>query len=116
MKSTALRVAAAAALLCPLGALAGHRVDVEIYDRTSHLVLPVYWHEGERHVAGEPGHEYEIRIRNNSFGRVLAVTSVDGINVVTGRTASLDQGGYILGAQERADIDGWRKSLEQVAA
>jgi hypothetical protein len=116
MKTTVLRVAAAAALLCPFGALAGHRVDVEVYDRTSHRVLPVYWHEGERHVAGEPGHEYEIRIRNHSFSRVLAVTSVDGVNVVTGRTASPDQGGYVLDPQDRVDIDGWRKSLEEVAS
>lgn len=107
---------AAAAILSPLPALAGQPVDVEIYDRTSGRVLPVYWHEGERHVAGEPGHEYEIRIRNSSHGRVLAITSVDGVNVITGRTASPDQSGYVLDGHERVEIDGWRKSLDQVAA
>jgi hypothetical protein len=111
-----LRVAAAAVALLPAAALARGPVEVEIYDRTSDCVLPVYWHDGERHVAGEPGHEYEIRIRNSAYGRVLAVTSVDGVNVITGRTASPDQSGYVIAGRERVDIDGWRKSLDQVAA
>lgn len=107
---------ATAAIVWPLAALAGPPVEVEVYDRWSGRVLPVYWHEGERHVAGEPGHEYEIRIRNRGHGRVLAVTSVDGANVITGRTASLDQSGYVIGRHESVEIDGWRKSLDQVAA
>jgi hypothetical protein len=86
------------ALCLPLQALAGMAVDVEIRDRRSGRVLPVYWHEGERHVAGEPGHEYEIRLRSREGSRVLAVTSVDGINVITGRTASPSQSGYVVAA------------------
>lgn len=111
-----IRATAVAALLFPLAALAGRPVDVEIRDRKTGRVLPVYWFEGERHVAGEPGHEYEIRLRNEGHGRVLAVTSVDGINVITGRTASPDQSGYVLDPYARLEIDGWRKSMEEVAA
>ncbi len=111
-----LRAAALAALLFPLAALAGQPLEVEIYDRETGRVLPVYWHEGERHVAGEPGHEYEIRIRNQGHGRVLAVTSVDGINVITGRTAAPDQSGYVVDPYGRLEIDGWRKSMDEVAA
>ena len=116
MNLNLLRATAVAALLFPLAALAGRPVDVEILDRKTGRVLPVYWHEGERHVAGEPGREYEIRIRNQGHGRVLAVTSVDGINVITGRTASPDQSGYVLDPNARLEIDGWRKSMEEVAA
>ena len=111
-----IRATAVAALLLPLVALADRPVDVEILDRKTGRVLPVYWYEGERHVAGEPGHEYEIRLRNPGHGRVLAVTSVDGINVITGRTASPDQSGYVLEPYARLEIDGWRKSMEEVAA
>jgi hypothetical protein len=100
----------------PGAALAGVAVDVEIRDRRSGRVLPVYWHDGERHVAGEPSREYEIRLRSREGGRILAVTSVDGINVITGRTASTSQGGYVLDPWGQADIDGWRKSLAEVAA
>ncbi len=111
-----LRSAAAIALLCPLTALAGQPADVEIYDRTDGRLLPVYWHAGERHIAGEPGHEYEIRVRNRTGGRLLAITSVDGVDVLSGRTASYDQGGYVLDPRGRLSVDGWRKSMDEVAA
>jgi hypothetical protein len=111
-----LQAAAALTLCLPLPALAGIAADVEILDRESGRVLPIYWHEGERHVAGEPGREYEIRLRNRSDCRLLAVTSVDGVNVITGRTASPRQSGYVLDAWGGVEIDGWRKSMEEVAA
>ena len=60
--------------------------------------LPIYEHEGRLYVAGEPRHQYELRIRNHPAGRLLAVTSVDGVNVITGETAAQQQSGYVLGA------------------
>jgi hypothetical protein len=94
---------------------AGALAQMEIVDSASGQVLPVYRSEGRFFVAGSPGREYVIRLRNRSHGDLLAVVSVDGINVVTGETAAVDQGGYILGRRQRLDIEGWRKSLEQVA-
>jgi hypothetical protein len=44
------------------------------------------------------------------------VTSVDGVNVVSGATASPGQSGYVLEARASAEISGWRKSLDEVAA
>ena len=116
MNFKAFRAATLLALCLPLPALAGMAVDVEIRDRRSGRVLPVYWHDGERHVAGEPGREYEIRLRNREGCRVLAVTSVDGVNVITGRTASPSQSGYVLDPWGLLEIDGWRKSMDDVAA
>ena len=116
MSRKAFRAATLLALCLPLPALAGVAVDVEIRDRRSGRVLPVYWHDGERHVAGEPGREYEIHLRNRAGGRVLAVTSVDGVNVITGRTASPSQSGYVLDPWGLLEIDGWRKSMDDVAA
>ena len=91
-------------------------LDVEIFDRHSGEVLPVHRHRGELYVVGEPGHEYEIRLSNREGGRVLAVTSVDGIDVLSGRTAATTQGGYVIDRYSSASIDGWRKSLDEVAA
>ncbi|MGQ0383894.1 MAG: hypothetical protein ACT4UP_04285 [Gammaproteobacteria bacterium] len=102
--------------MLPLAAAAGVPAEVEVYDRTAGNYLPVYWHAGERHIAGEPGHEYEIRIRNQGPGRVLAVTSVDGVNVITGQTAHARQSGYVLDPWGTVEIDGWRKSMAEVAA
>jgi len=110
------RCAAVLALCLPFPAAAGLGIDVEVLDRKSGEVLPVYWHAGARHVAGEPGREYEIRLKNRSRNRVLAVTSVDGVNVITGRTASTLGSGYVLDPRATVAIDGWRKSMDEVAA
>ncbi len=118
---TAWAVAAAAV---PLGACArnisypapAHEVDVEIVDRTTGERLPIYEYRGERWVAGAPGHRYAVGVRNLTQGRMLAVMSVDGVNVLSGETAGWDQRGYVFGPLERYDIAGWRKSQERVAA
>lgn len=95
---------------------AGRLGHVEIIDAQTGRSLPLYFDNGRHYVAGIPGHEYSIRIRNRSRTNILAVVSVDGVNVVTGETAAVNQGGYILQRHQRFDISGWRKSLEQVAS
>ena len=111
-----------AAVLTLAGAACAHIVTpvaqatVEIVDRTEGRVLPIYWHQGRRYVVGKPGNEYMIRVRNSSPGRVLAVMSVDGVNVITGDTASPLQSGYVFAPGETADIAGWRKSMSRTAA
>ncbi len=92
------------------------QATVEIVDRTEGRVLPIYWHLGRRYIVGKPGNEYAIRVRNAGNGRLLAVMSVDGVNVITGATASPQQSGYVLAPNESADIGGWRKSLSRTAA
>ena len=94
---------------CSLG-----RVDV--YDRDDRQALETYRHDGKRYVIGTPGHEYAVRIRNCTGGRLLAVVSVDGVNAVTGETASPDQSGYVIEPGGYVNIQGWRKDLERTAA
>lgn len=91
-------------------------VSLDIYDRSAGSTLEVHAKDGQRYVVGTPGHEYSVRIRNNSSGRILAVTSVDGVNVVSGETASPDQPGYVIDAWGSVEIAGWRRSLERTAA
>jgi hypothetical protein len=55
-------------------------------------------------------------VRNGSNGRILAVMSVDGVNVITGDTAAPAQSGYVLSPDESEDIAGWRKSMSHTAA
>jgi hypothetical protein len=89
---------------------------VTIFDRGARRLLPVHWSGGQAFVAGAPGNEYAIRIRNRTSEDLLAVVSVDGVNVVTGQTASPAQGGYVIAARGTLEIKGWRKSLERTAA
>src|SRR5260221_12635584 len=73
---------------------AGRLADVEIYDRVTGRMLPVYESGGHWFVAGRPGNEYQVNIRNRDRGDVLAVVSVDGGNVGAGETAAAWQRRY----------------------
>jgi hypothetical protein len=96
--------------------IVGGTADVSIIDRDSGAVLNPHYYRGEYWVAGRPGARYAIEIRNRLGERVLAVTSVDGVNVISGATAGWDQTGYVFGPGEGYQITGWRKSNAQVAA
>jgi len=91
-------------------------VYVDIYDRTDGQMLDTLAKSAERYVVGTPGHEYAIRIRNDSGQRILAVTSVDGVNVLSGETASPEQSGYVIEAGGSVQISGWRTSLDRTSA
>src|SRR4030095_6421804 len=97
-------------------AAVGQLGNLDIVTRGDGQVLPVYLGGGRNWVVGTPGQEYSIRFCNRSSGRVLAVMSVDGVNVISGDTASPAQSGYVLNAYECADISGWRKSMTRTAA
>jgi hypothetical protein len=90
--------------------------QVDVHDRASNSTLPVYHKRGRHWIAGEPGHEYELRIRNCAEVRVLAVISVDGVNVITGQSAAPSQSGYVLEPGEHLTVEGWRKSMDRTAA
>ena len=94
----------------------GGMAEVAIVDRDSGAVLSPHFYRGEYWVAGSPGARYAIEIRNRLGERLLAVTSVDGVNVVSGATAGWDQTGYVFSPGERYQITGWRKTDAEVAA
>lgn len=94
----------------------GSYADITLYDRTENRMLPVYHHDGKYYVAGKPGNEYQIRVRNRMGSDFLAVTSVDGVNVLSGETAGLNQRGYIFYNNDGYDIMGWRKTNDHVAS
>jgi hypothetical protein len=96
--------------------VAGGIADVAVIDRDSGAVLSPHYYRGEYWVAGRPGARYSIQIRNRLGERLLAVTSVDGVNVVSGATAGWDQTGYVFGPGESYQITGWRKTDSEVAA
>lgn len=112
-----LNACGALALLATLPAHAlGRLADVQLIDRDTGEVLPVYRHQGDHWVAGRSGARYAVALRNTSAGRTLNVVSVDGVNVISGETAALHQTGYVLGAWQSYQVTGWRKSDSQIAA
>ncbi len=76
----------------------------------------MYRSHGEYWVAGRPGARYSIMIQNHRGERILAVTAVDGINVISGETGAWGQSGYVFSPGESYEIAGWRKSNAEIAA
>jgi len=101
---------------CASLADAGSLADVAVINRTTGERLQVHRHGGRMYVEGKAGERYAVEMRNRTGGRILTVLSVDGVNAVTGQTASASQTGYVLGSWGHAEIAGWRKNLNDVAA
>ena len=104
------------AVSAPAEAQSRPLVDLQVIDRETGETARVWRRDGRLYVAGRPGARYSLRVTNNSSGRVLVVMSVDGVNVLTGETAAYNQRGYILRPYVSADISGWRKSDNEIAA
>jgi hypothetical protein len=111
-------IASTIAALTSTSAIAGELVDVQVLGRGGFRssFIPSFYAQGEQYIEARQGQEFRVRLRNNSSQRVLAVLSVDGVNAITGQTASFDQAGYVLEAYQSMDVDGWRKSNRQTAA
>jgi hypothetical protein len=116
MSKLRVLVASALSLLATQAIAVGSLVDLTVFDRTMNVRLPVHWHEGRAYVAGRPGNEYTVSVRSRHGADVLTIVSVDGVNVVTGETATPQQGGYVLSPYGSLDIRGWRKNLAETAA
>ena len=116
MKSLVTPLVSLLLVACVTTASAVPLVNVTVTDQTTGRQLDVYRHRGKLYVAGVPGNRYAIQVENRSGGRVMAVVSVDGVNVVSGQTAAVSQQGYVLSPWQTSEISGWRKSTEEVAA
>src|SRR2546429_5267969 len=108
--------ATVAALVTSYDALAvGAIANVTIVDRDSGVTLSTHFFHGEYWVAGTPGARYAIEIRNCIGGRLLAVTSVDGVNVLSGATAGWGQAGYVFNPGETSPITRGLKTKSEEA-
>jgi hypothetical protein len=78
--------------------------------------LPTFATGRERLAEGEVGQRYMIELVNQSANRFEAVVTVDGLDVLDGRAGSLAKRGYLLQPFATLDIDGFRQSMDEVAA
>ena len=115
MKLMACLSIGAAFTLSAAAQATGKLADVAIVDRETGATLTAYYYRGDYWVAGRPGTRYAIEIHNHLGERVLAVTSVDGINVLSGADAAWDQAGYVFDGGSSYEISGWRKSDSEIA-
>jgi hypothetical protein len=87
----------------------------ELVDESTQT-LPTFAHEGRRFVLGSVGQRYRLHLVNPTAARIEAVISVDGLDAIDGRSASLAKRGYVIPAFGDVTIDGWRTSMDTVAA
>lgn len=74
-------------------------------------------HRGTTFVAGELGERYALRLVNDSADRLEVVVSVDGRDVLSGKVGDFKrQRGYVIDPFGEVVIDGFRRSLDHVAA
>jgi len=67
-------------------------------------------------VIGEEGRRYSIVVQNKTNLRLEIVLSVDGLDVLDGRKASVRKPGYIMTPRSQLVVEGFRQSTEAVAA
>jgi hypothetical protein len=87
-------------------------VDVLVNDKP----IRQFAHNGKVFVESRNGVEYSIKLRNNNHSRILAIVSVDGINVIDGEVATPDGAGYIVDGYSCYTIKGFRTSNDKVNA
>jgi len=79
-------------------------------------VYPGFFAGGKYYAIGEAGQRYIIVIRNNTGYRYECVASVDGLDVIDGRTAAYTKRGYLIQPYGTLEIEGFRRSEDAVAA
>ena len=90
--------------------------NVELSVNINGRPVRVYSFENKLFFESRVGTEYTLTIKNNNYQRVEVVAAVDGLSVLTGKTASIEDSGYIVNAHDEVTIKGFRKDLTEVGA
>lgn len=75
-----------------------------------------YSHKGLSFIEAKHGTNYTVKIKNDNAFRVMAVLSVDGLDVISGKPAEDADKGYVVDAYSYVEIKGYRISDGNSAA
>lgn len=95
--------------------LSAGQISFSIVD-DNHQSLPLFRQGKSYYVAAQDGQSYQLSYKNHSDQTYEIVASVDGLDVLTGSSASRSNNGYVLRPQGQLDIEGFRKSDDAVAS
>jgi len=73
-----------------------------------------YFKDAKHYIEARKSKEFSLKIRNNGSRRIVAVPSVDGLSVLSGKEAQTNSEGYIINGYDSLVIDGWRVSNSEV--
>ena len=79
-------------------------------------MLPSYFWRGDRMVIGKKGKNYSLIVKNISANRVEVVLSVDGLDVIDGKSGSVRKKGYVIAPGKTLEVKGFRTSTSAVAS
>src|SRR5690349_5729842 len=74
-----------------------------------------YFHNNRFYLEAKNGSEYSIKLKNHGHKKIMAVLSVDGIEVLKGGNANEAESGYIINPFSSIEIKGYRIDDNNVA-
>lgn len=75
-----------------------------------------YTHQNKTYIESKDGSNYTLEVKNNTGKRILVVSSVDGLSVLTGKEAQSSDTGYVVNPYSKIEIKGFRHSDNAVGA
>lgn len=90
--------------------------NVSMHVQVNGRACKEYTHKGMSFIEARSGTNYTVKIKNDNPYRVMAVLSVDGLDVVTGKPAEETNTGYIIDAYSSLDVKGYRISDDNSAS
>lgn len=90
--------------------------NVSMHVQVNGRACKEYTHKGMSFIEARTGTNYTVKIKNDNPYRVMAVLSVDGLDVVTGKPAEETNTGYIIDAYSSLDVKGYRISDDNSAS
>ncbi len=91
-------------------------VTLHVVDKEWGMPLDTFRVGDSSYVVGQEGHRYTILMTNRTGRRFEAVATVDGLDVISGRRGSYENRGYVLDPWATLEVDGFRRSEDEVAA
>ncbi|MGC6416146.1 MAG: hypothetical protein ACON3Z_03475 [Bradymonadia bacterium] len=94
----------------------GGQFEFQVEDEAGNPLQTFHRH-GHTYVLGEYNHRYNVRVFNRTHRRIEAVVTVDGRDVISGQVGDYSkQRGYVIDAYDSVLIEGFRRSMNTVAA
>ncbi len=78
--------------------------------------LPMYRVDNNYYLSAKEGQSYQLRYTNHSNRTYEIVASVDGLDVINGKSASRSYNGYVLRPYSTLVIEGFRKNNNTIAS
>ena len=95
--------------------LAAGKVELSVQSDNGDL-FPIFRDGSNYFLQGKDGQSYRLVYKNNSNKTLEIIASVDGLDVISGQSASRYSDGYVLYPHDSLVIEGFRKSNDAVAS